>query len=759
MPKKDKKSSFFSRLLHSHHPVVRSGLVATGLLLVFLGGSILWVAFTPIPALNSFDPGKVGLSTKIYDRTGQTMLYDLNHDMRRDIVPLADVNPNLQHATIAIEDSNFYHHGGISITGIGRSLLTDVTRMSFAQGGSTLTQQVVKNTILSGKKSITRKLQEWILAIRFEQKYTKSQILEFYFNVTPYGGTIYGAEAASRSFFGKSAKDLDVAESAYLAAIPQAPTYYSPYGNNRAALDSRKNHVLDRMLELGYITQEQHDQAKNEKVTFSRQQNNSIIAPHFVFYLEQQLEDKYGADVATQGLTVISTIDADLQHQADSIVNQYALENTKRFNASNAAMVAIDPKTGQILAMVGSRDYFDTEIDGNFNAALALRQPGSAFKPFVYATDLAKGYTRETAIFDLPTQFSTTCSPSDNYNDEPPCYAPGNYDSKFRGPMTFTTALAQSINIPAVKALYLAGIPNVLNLAKGMGLTTLGEPKDYGLSLALGAAEVRLLDLTNAYAGFANEGMMHDSTGILKITDARGHTLEEYKGESRRTIDPDVAREMSSMLSNNQARQPEYPPVNPFTFPGYDVAAKTGTTNESRDAWTVGYTPSIAIGVWAGNNNNTPMVKEIAGYIVAPMWHEIMQYALGKYPKEFFNAPPELGSDLPPALRGQYIGGDGAHDILHWVNKDDPRHGTPSYSDGQYRYWEYPIGGGWSTGNPDGGNTGSSTASTTDPFSNPFDPGAGTGSSTTPFPGTNFPPPVENPPGQETQPVDPTAAQ
>lgn len=708
MVKKAKNAAH--RLLHNPSPFIRTAFVVVGAGLLFMGASVLWVAFTPIPALNTFDPSKVALSTKIYDRTGETVLYDLNRDMRRTIVPLEAISPNLQKATLAIEDSNFYSHGGISITGIGRAILADITTMSFAQGGSTITQQVVKNTLLTGRKSIVRKLQEWILAIRFETRYTKEEILEFYFNVTPYGGTLYGAESASRAFFGKSASDLSLAEAAYLAALPQRPTYYSPYGNNREDLDVRKNVVLNRMLELGYINEEEHAAAKNETVAFSRQQNNAIIAPHFVFYIEQQLEEMYGPDVGTRGLSVISTLDTDLQRESDRIVNRYALENTQRFNASNAALIATDPKTGQILAMVGSRDYFDTEIDGNFNASIARRQPGSAFKPFVYATAISRGFTRDTAIFDLPTQFSTFCATSDNFNSEPPCYAPGNFDNKFRGPMTFTTALAQSINIPAVKTLYLAGIPNVLALAKSMGIMTLGEPKEYGLSLALGAAEVRLLDLTNAYAAFGNEGMWNPPVGILKITEATGKTLFEFKEEPKRSIDPDVAREISYMLSNNEARFPEYPPNNPFHFPGYDVAAKTGTTNESRDAWTVGYTPSIAVGVWAGNNNNSPMVKEIAGYIVAPMWNEVMRYALGKYPQEFFTPPPPIPTDVHPALRGSA----GNHSILHWVNKDDPRGGGNSQGDGQYPYWEYPISG-WSSDGFGGSST--TTGTSTDPSS------------------------------------------
>jgi 1A family penicillin-binding protein len=713
MPRPKRKKPSLRKHLENPHPYLRVVFILAGVVFVLAGIGVLFVALRPIPDLNNFDSRKVAQSTKIYDRTGKTVLYDLNHDVRRNIVPLSEISVNLQKATLAIEDSSFYSHTGISFRGIARAIITDITTRSFAQGGSTITQQVVKNTILTGQKSITRKVQEVILAIKLEQKYTKNEILEFYFNVTPYGGTLYGAEVASKAFFGKSANSLTVAEAAYLAAIPQLPTYYSPYGNNRAALDARKNLVLSRMRELGYITEKEYTEAKAERVVFSRQQNNSILAPHFVFYIEQQLETKYGSDVATQGLTVITTLDADLQHEAETIVNRYALSNQSRFNASNAALVALDPKTGQILSMVGSRDYFDTEIDGNFNAALALRQPGSAFKPFVYAAALKKGYTTQTAVFDVPTQFSTSCSPTDIYNSTYPCYAPSNYDNKFRGQMTFTTALAQSINIPAVKALYLAGMENVLSLAEAAGITTLGSAKEYGLSLALGAAEVRLLEITGAFAVLANDGVRNPPTGILEVRDKRGSVLERYVAAPQQVIDVDVARGVTSMLSDNQARQPEYPPENPFYFPDYDVAAKTGTTNESRDAWTIGYTPAIAVGVWAGNNNNTPMVKEIAGYIVAPMWREFMLVAIAKTPKEYFNEPPAIPDSVSPALRG--IGTltlpDGSrvsHSLLYWTNKENPRGPAPSNpaSDPQFQYWEYPVqlwasGGGFVAGKPE----------------------------------------------------------
>ncbi len=675
----------------TNHPIARFAVIAAGIVLIAFGGTLLFIAISPIPDLNTLSTRKISESTRILDRTGNTVLYDLNPDVTRNMIPLADVSPNIQHATIAIEDAGFYYHSGISIPAIIRAVFIDITTGSAAQGGSTITQQVVKNTLLTNDKTIIRKVHEWILAIKLEQRYSKDQILELYFNNTPYGGTLYGVESASRAFFGKSAKDVDLAEAAYLAALPQAPTFFSPYGNNKQALEDRKNLVLDRMEKLGYITATDEASAKAEKVVWNPQNSNSIIAPHFVFYIEQYLENKYGPTAVTRGLEVQTTLDVDLQHQAEAIVNKTALANEKKFNASNAGLVAIDPKTGQILSMVGSRDYFDKEIDGNYNITIAERQPGSSFKPFVYAAALLKGYTPETEIFDLPTQFSTACAPADVFNDTPPCYAPEDYDGKFRGPMTFITALAQSINVPAVKVLYLAGIDNVLDLATRMGISTLGDPKQYGLSLALGAAEVKLLDLTSAYSAFANDGVLNPPTGILKITDADGQVLEEYEPHPTQVLDTGVARDISYMLSNNEARQPEYPPDNPFHFDGYDVAAKTGTTNDYRDAWTIGYTPTIAVGVWAGNNDNTPMVKEIAGYIVAPMWNEFMQYALTKVPQEFFGERRPIPDTAPAALRGVYSAGGEIHDILWWVNKDNPLGGGSSRNDAQAAYWEFPI--------------------------------------------------------------------
>lgn len=674
------------------HPILTSLLLLSGVVLILVGVGVVWIALTPTPDIGSFATREISQSTKIYDRTGTVLLYDLNTETKREIVPIASTSPYVQKATVAIEDAGFYEHSGIRLTSIARAIFADILGASFSQGGSTITQQVVKNSILTDEKSISRKVHEWVLAIKLEQNYSKDQILETYLNEVPYGGSLYGVEAASESYFGTNAANITLAESAYLAAIPQSPTYYSPYGTHRAALDERQALVLTRMKQLGFITDSQYIEAKKEVVTFNPRQPSSIIAPHFVFYIRNYLENKYGQqELSSGGLKVITTLDADLEHTAESLVNQYALENVKKFNASNASLIAIDPKTGQILAMVGSRNYFDSAIDGNFNAATSHRQPGSTFKPFVYAAALLKGFTPDTTVLDVPTQFSTSCNPSDTHNNTPPCYAPSDYDDKFRGPMTFTTALAQSINVPAVKTIYLAGIQNTLNVASALGITSLGDRSQYGLSLALGAGEVSLLELTSAYSVFANDGVRNAPTGILSVTDASGKTLEQYTPAPVQAIDTNVAREMSSMLSNNAARYPEYPTVNPLTIPGYDLAVKTGTTNDYKDAWTVGYTPSLALGVWAGNNDNKPMVKEIAGYIVAPMWNAVMQKALLKYPKEYFGEASAPTTTLSPVLQGIWNPGGAIHSLLYWINKDEPQGPAPTNpnNDPQYRYWEY----------------------------------------------------------------------
>lgn len=667
-------------------------------LLLFLCGAIIaWALVMPMPAIDNFESRAVAQSTKIYDRTGSVVLYDVHGNMRRTAVQLNQISPYVRNATIAIEDASFYTNAGFRPLSFLRAMIVDIFAGGYAQGGSTITQQVVKNALLTQDKTISRKMQEIVLALRLTRTYSKDQILQTYLNEISYGGTIYGIQEASQYFFGVDAKDLDLAQAAYLAALPQAPTYYSPYGSHRDALDTRKNLVLQRMKVNKMISNDEYTQAISEKVQFRDEQEAGIKAPHFVFYIREYLEQKYGADVVdNEGLRVTTTLDYDLQQKAEDVVSRYALQNQKTFNASNASLVAIDPKTGQILAMVGSRNYFDQSVDGAVNTALTLRQPGSSFKPFVYATAFEKGYTPSTMVFDLQTQFSTACSPQDVANDTPPCYSPSNYDGTFKGPISFRDALAISENIPAIKALYLAGINDSLKTASDMGITTLKDKNQYGLTLVLGGGEVNLLEMTGAYAVFANDGVKNPPTGILRVEDMNGNVLEQYQDTSSRVLDPQIAREMNDVLSDNVARTPEFGADSPLYFPGADVADKTGTTNDYRDVWILGYTPSISVGSWAGNNDNTPMVHKIAAFIVAPMWHEFMAYAIQKYPADPFTPPaPDPDEDsLSPILRGQWNvdPSRGIHDILYWVNKDNPRGGTPNpWGDVQFPYWDYPV--------------------------------------------------------------------
>lgn len=576
-------------------------LICLLFLFLFAGSIAIWVATFEMPDLDNFAERKVVQSTKIFDRTGRVILFDVHGEVTRTVVTLDKINDYAEKASIAIEDSNFYNHNGVEPKAIFRAILTNLKdgNLFSGQGGSTITQQVLKNALLTSDKKISRKLKEWVLAPRLEAQLSKDQILEIYLNEIPYGGTVYGIQEASRRFFGKDAIDLTLAESAYLAALPQAPTYFSPYGKNLDALESRKNKVLNEMLKNDFISQEEYDSAMLEKVNFQKPENFGIKAPHFVFWVIEQLEEKYGAEAVEQGgLKVVTTLDWELQEKAEEIVKKHALENATRYNAENASLVATDPKTGEVLVMVGSRDYFDEEIDGNFNIATTERQPGSAFKPFVYAEAFNKGYRPETVVFDVPTEFSTTCASGGN------CYSPQNYDNVFRGPMSLRDALAQSVNIPAVKVLYLAGIQDSLNLAKKMGIETLTNVDQYGLTLVLGGGEVRPLDMATAYGVFANDGIRAKTQGILTVQDRKGKELEKFEEEKERVLPEQTARLISSVLSDNTARTPAFGSSSYLNIPG--VAVKTGTTNDYRDAWIVGYTQKF---LWQHGQETTIIVR------------------------------------------------------------------------------------------------------------------------------------------------------
>lgn len=684
------------------------GLVAIGF--IAAGILMMWVSTLQIPDLSSFDQRRVLQSTKIYDRTGQILLYDLHQDVRRSVVPYENISRNIKNATVAIEDDTFFEHIGVRPLSIIRAALANLTGGNLqGQGGSTITQQVIKNSLLMHDKTITRKIKEAILAIKLERQLTKEEILGHYLNESPYGGTLYGVEEASQSFFGKSAADVTIAEAAYISALPQAPTYLSPYGEHRNDLENRKNLVLLQMKKHNFITNDEYEQARKEVVTFKPQSATGILAPHFVFYIRDYLAQKYGEEsLGERGFKVVSTLDYPLEEKAEAVAKKWAFKNKVTFDAENAAIVATDPQTGQILTMVGSRDYFDKDIDGNFNIAVATRQPGSSFKPFVYADAFKIGYTPDTVIFDLKTEFSTACA-VDDLTTKDNCYAPVNYDGKFRGPMKLRDALAQSINVPAVKLLYLVGVDNAIKFARDLGISTLTDKAHYGLTLVLGGGEVKLLDMVSAYGVFADEGKKHDITGILRIEDAQGQVVEEYKDNTTQIIDPQVARQVTSVLSDNTARAPSYGWNSPLYFEGKDVAAKTGTTNDYRDTWIIGYTPTIAVGAWAGNNDNHSMAHQVAGFIVSPMWREFMDFALTKRPDKKFTEPDPLPSDIKPVLRGVWFTQDNnngssspvdvsgifgsAHDILQYVIKDDPRGPYPNNpaSDPQYKYWEYPV--------------------------------------------------------------------
>jgi len=669
-------------------------LVISGIFI--LGVLIIWISTFQLPDLTNFENRQVDQSTKIYDRTGEVILYDIHGDIKRTSVSYEDISDYIKQATVAIEDDSFYSHGGIKISSILRAAITNIKNGNLlsGQGGSTITQQVIKNALLTSEKKLSRKIKEWVLAPRLEKKLSKEEILNIYLNEVPYGGNVYGIQEASLRFFGKEAIDLTLPEAAYLAALPQAPTRYSPYGNNFDELEKRKNEVLRKMYTSKYITKEEYEETMKIEVTFEKPAKFGIRAPHFVFYVREILEDKYGKEVVEKGgLKVITTLDWELQEKAEEIVKKHALVNQEKFNAENASIVAIDPTNGDILTMVGSRDYFDEDIDGNFNIATAYRQPGSTFKPIIYAEAFNKGYIPETTVYNVSTEFSATCSRGGN------CYRPVNYDGEYTGPMTFRDALAQSVNVPAVKALYLAGLDESIDLARNMGISSLTSPDQYGLTLVLGGGEVSPLDMTSAYGVFANDGILNKHNAIISIHDQNKKEVEKRKESYNRVLSANTARMISDVLSDEPARVPAFGSNSYLNIQGQDMAAKTGTTNDYRDAWIVGYTPNLVVTAWAGNNDNSSMAKKVAGFIVSPMWREFVDFALPKLEVLEFEEPVYSNEDLNPMISGELDLDNGAHSILHFVNKFNPTGPKPRNprSDPQYSLWEAGVNS-WSKG-------------------------------------------------------------
>jgi len=572
---------------------------------------IIFLQDLPSPRQLSFH--KSPLTTKIYDRN-RTLLYQIYASQNRTLIPLSSIPKHLQEATIAIEDKNFYKNAGFDIEAIVRAAIADFLGKPL-QGGSTITQQLIKSTLLSPEQTIRRKIKEIILAYWADRIYTKDQILEMYFNQVPYGGTAWGIEAASEVYFNKKTQDLDLAEAAFLAGLTKAPTTYSPYSESPTLWKARQKDVLTKMKELKYISQKEKEDALNKELIFSIPQT-PLYAPHFVMYIKDLLIKKYGLGLVEKGgLQVTTTLDLKTQ---DIVQNAVILEVEKNayLNLTNGAAVVTNPKNGDILAMVGSKDYSDS----NFNVTTALRQPGSSIKVVTYAAGLNNGLTPATIIDDSPITFTS----SDGHT-----YSPVNYDGKFHGRMSLRIALANSINIPAIKVLSRVGIQNMVELGKKMGITTWGNPDNYGLAIALGSAEVKMVDMAQVYGVLANEGKRIDINPILKLTDSQGNILEQKKDpptHGKQIIDPAVAFILSNILADNRARAMEFGTNSPLNIPNHYVSVKTGTSDNKRDNWTIGYTPNFVVTTWVGNNDNTPMSQTLASGITgaAPIWHNIM---------------------------------------------------------------------------------------------------------------------------------------
>ncbi len=629
-------SSRFNRLSRnrSFSNVILLNKLARFALFGLIGGLILFFLYFLWASRDLPTPGKLANaeirdSTKILDKKG-VVLYSIFKDYNRLYIPLKEIPENLKSATIATEDKDFYTNKGFSVTGLVRGLVIDPIFKRRATGGSTITQQLVKNVLLSPERSLTRKLKELILAIQVDQRFSKDEILEMYLNNVPYGGTAVGVEAASNLYFGKHAKELDLAQSAFLAGLPQLPSIYSPYANpGSRAYEDRTEQVLTRMREEGEISRKQQDAAMREvkEFKFTTKQGN-LKAPHFVQYVREQLVKLYGESVVASGnLTVTTTLDYEIEKQAEEIVTS-EIEKLKSFKVGNGAAVVMDPKSGAILAMVGSHDYFDVENEGNFNAAVARRQPGSSLKPVMYAAAFERGYTPATLIMDLKTEFPTNVPGQKDY-------IPENYDGKFRGPVQLRFALANSLNIPAVKMLARVGIKPVMQKAYDMGIEnwkpTDENLKNVGLSLVLGGREATLLQEVNAYSVFANRGVRVEPYAIEEVKDHKGKTIYKHQ-DSRGTqvISQAVAFLISHILLDDVARADAFGRYSLLNVSGKTVSVKTGTTDSKRDNWAIGFTPSVVVGVWVGNNDNTPMNPRIASGVTGatPIWNKIMAMVL-----------------------------------------------------------------------------------------------------------------------------------
>lgn len=656
---------------------LRKSLMTQKLLMVGIGVSVFLFLFGIISVAlitrNLPEPGKVavieGSATEFLDRDGK-VLFQTYKDKNRIPVKINEISKYLKFATIAVEDKDFYKHQGYSIRGIVRGMLNGIFRGRF-EGGSTLTQQLVKNVLLSSERTLPRKIKEFVLSTEIERRFTKDQILEMYLNESPYGGTYWGVASASRGYFNKEVSELNILESAFIAGLPQRPSYYSPFiSSNKTAYIGRTQIVLRRMREDKYITRDQEEKAREDlnKITFSHSRI-SMIAPHFVFYVRDLLVAEFGEKVLDSGLKITTTLSLDVQKEAEKIVNT-EINALKKYNATNGSLIVIDSKTGEIIAMVGSYDY-NNEKFGAFNATTALRQPGSALKPILYAKAFQKGLTPSSVIMDVSTEFP-------NQGDK--SYKPVNYDGKFNGPMQLRFTLGNSINIPAVKLTAIVGIRNVMQLAYDMGLTgfepTAQNLSRFGLSLALGGAETRLLDLTSAYSVFARGGEYIEPTSIIDVKNFKGKVI--YKSDKKikkQVLTKDIVFLISHILSDNIARSSVFGTRSYLNIPGNTVAVKTGTTNDKRDNWTIGYTRDVTVGVWVGNNDNSPMNAKIASGVTgaSPIWQKMMIYLLKKYNDGIIEKPGNVEAKIIDAYLGGLPKDGGATRSEYFIKGTEPK--------------------------------------------------------------------------------------
>jgi len=590
--------------------------VVTGLTILI---AIIVYIFFNIPNPSKLDKGEYPQSSQIMDRNGK-LLYEIYADKRRVVVNLDQIPKNLINATLAIEDANFYKHNGFDVRGLIRGLYRTLIKKRL-QGGSTLTQQLVKNALLTPERTVSRKIKEAILTIATEIMYSKDKILEMYLNQTPYGGTLWGVQAAAMGIFNKNVSDLTLAESALIAGLPASPTKYSPFSYPETA-KNRQIMVLNRMLELKYIRQDEYDLAKNQDLNYYINKIG-IEAPHFVFYVKELLAEKYGVQKLTEGgLRITTSLDLDIQKMAQASVSA-EIEKLKKYKVSNGAALITNPKSGQILAMVGSVDYFSNQIDGKYNVTTALRQPGSSIKPLNYAVAIETGkITAASIVDDNPTCFGQVNQKN---------YCPTNYGGTYHGLQNVRTSLANSFNIAAVKVLKLNTLETFVASASAMGISTFKNPSDYGLSLTLGGGEVMMTDMNVAYGVLANMGIKQALSPILKIVDKDGQILEEYKESvGTRVMSRETGFIIQQILSDDGARSMVFGRGSMLNIKGHpEVAVKTGTTNDMRDNWTIGYTPDLVVTTWVGNNNNSRMGGLVSGTTgAAPIWNKIMTQLL-----------------------------------------------------------------------------------------------------------------------------------